>query len=164
MGVNITPNQNYGDLRWWCQKVLPLVYDESLSYYEVLCKLTQYIQELAVSLQGFQDMVDALGIRQDEVEQAFADLQNVVKDEIDKMWELLDAIKNGDYVDLYLDSIKNYIDQNLQNFVADIVKFVEFGISDDGHFVAYMPDNWDFLEFSTVPWDDPLEGHLVIEV
>lgn len=30
---------NYADLkpfRFWCQKVLPLVYDESLSYYELL--------------------------------------------------------------------------------------------------------------------------------
>lgn len=28
---------------YWCQKVLPLVYDESLSYYEVLCKVVNYI-------------------------------------------------------------------------------------------------------------------------
>lgn len=31
---------------FWCQKVLPLVYDDSLSYYEVLCKVTRYINEL----------------------------------------------------------------------------------------------------------------------
>lgn len=33
-------------LNFWCQKVLPLVYDDSLSYYEVLCKLTRKINEL----------------------------------------------------------------------------------------------------------------------
>lgn len=27
----------------WCQKVLPLVYDDSLSYYEILCKVVNYI-------------------------------------------------------------------------------------------------------------------------
>lgn len=32
--------------RYWCQKVLPLVYDDSLSYYEVLCKVVTYINEL----------------------------------------------------------------------------------------------------------------------
>lgn len=32
--------------RFWCQKVLPLVYDDSLSYYEVLCKVVHYINEL----------------------------------------------------------------------------------------------------------------------
>lgn len=31
---------------FWCQKVLPLVYDDSLSYYEVLCKVVRYINEL----------------------------------------------------------------------------------------------------------------------
>lgn len=31
---------------FWCQKVLPLVFDDSLSYYEVLCKLTRKINEL----------------------------------------------------------------------------------------------------------------------
>lgn len=30
----------------YCQNVLPLVYDNSLSYYEVLCKLTNKINEL----------------------------------------------------------------------------------------------------------------------
>ena len=32
--------------RFWCQKVLPLVYDNSLSYYEVLCKVVNYINNL----------------------------------------------------------------------------------------------------------------------
>ena len=30
----------------WCQNVLPLVYDDSLSYYEVLCKCVDYINKL----------------------------------------------------------------------------------------------------------------------
>ena len=29
-----------------CQKVLPLVYDNSLSYYEAICKLTDKVNEL----------------------------------------------------------------------------------------------------------------------
>ena len=32
--------------RFWCQKVLPLVYDNSLSYYEVLCKVVDYINQI----------------------------------------------------------------------------------------------------------------------
>ena len=32
--------------RFWCYKVLPLVYDDSLSYYEILCKVVTYINEL----------------------------------------------------------------------------------------------------------------------
>ena len=39
---------NYTDLqpfRFWCQKVLPLVYDNSLSYYELLCKVVDYLNK-----------------------------------------------------------------------------------------------------------------------
>ena len=31
--------------RYWCQKVLPLVYDDSLSYYELLCKVVDYLNK-----------------------------------------------------------------------------------------------------------------------
>lgn len=29
--------------KFWCQKVLPLVYDDSLSYLEVLCNVVEYL-------------------------------------------------------------------------------------------------------------------------
>lgn len=32
--------------QFWCYKVLPLVYDDSLSYYELLCKMVDYINNL----------------------------------------------------------------------------------------------------------------------
>lgn len=32
--------------RFWCYKVLPLLYDDSLSYYEILCKVVDYINNL----------------------------------------------------------------------------------------------------------------------
>ena len=32
--------------RFWCQKTLPLVYDDSLSYYELLCKVVSYLNNL----------------------------------------------------------------------------------------------------------------------
>lgn len=34
------------DLRFWCQKVLPFVYDDSLSYYEAICKMGEKINEI----------------------------------------------------------------------------------------------------------------------
>lgn len=33
-------------LKYWCYKILPLVYDDSLSYYEVLCKVTEKLNAL----------------------------------------------------------------------------------------------------------------------
>ena len=46
--------------RFWCQKVLPLVYDDSLSYYEVLCKVVQYINELIEQDKVFADDISQL--------------------------------------------------------------------------------------------------------
>lgn len=47
-------------LHFWCQKVLPLVYDDSLSYYEVLCKLREKINEIIEISNGWQDQYDEL--------------------------------------------------------------------------------------------------------
>lgn len=151
------------DFRYWCQKVLPLVYDESLSYYEVLCQLTDYILRMSKDLDAFKKALDELGLRQDDLERAFQDLRDSINDEIQQLYNILEKIKNGEYVDLYLPSIINWINKNLKELVKDIVTYVSFGISDDGYFVAYIPDTWDFLEFDTIPWGEPLEGHLVLE-
>lgn len=52
---------------FWCQKILPLVYDQSLSYYEVLCKVRDYINNLiqqdivfGEELESLQKEVDKL--------------------------------------------------------------------------------------------------------
>ena len=52
-----------GDLkhfRFWCYKVLPLVYDDSLSYYEVLCKVVDYINKLIEQDKVFGTEIEAL--------------------------------------------------------------------------------------------------------
>lgn len=45
---------------FWCQKVLPLVYGDSLSYYETLCKVVDYINALIDQDKIFADEIDAL--------------------------------------------------------------------------------------------------------
>lgn len=49
MSANFTPDRTpINDLkpfRFWCQKVLPAVYDDSLSYYELLCKVVELLNE-----------------------------------------------------------------------------------------------------------------------
>lgn len=52
--------------RFWCQKVLPLVYDDSLSYYEVLCKVVTYINNL---IDNSNEIIDYMDEFRDEVKQ-----------------------------------------------------------------------------------------------
>ena len=46
--------------KFWCQKVLPLVYDDSLSYFEVLCKVVEYINKLIEQDKVFVDDIAEL--------------------------------------------------------------------------------------------------------
>lgn len=48
------------NFRYWAQKILPLVYDESLSYYEILCKISEHIAEI-------DEEIDDLKIDPEEV-------------------------------------------------------------------------------------------------
>lgn len=43
---------------FWCQKTLPLVYDDSLSYYEVLAKVTKHLNELTTLVNEIGDELE----------------------------------------------------------------------------------------------------------
>lgn len=78
--------------RFWCQKVLPLVYDDSLSYYEVLCRVVDYINELIDQDKEFVAEIDALGVT---VEQLKKELDDLLANESSKMIEIIkEAIHN----------------------------------------------------------------------
>lgn len=54
--------------RLWVSKILPLVYDESISYYEVLCKVYEYLNKLI-------ENDKALAEEMEEIRQALSDIQ-----------------------------------------------------------------------------------------
>lgn len=145
----------YTDLkmfRFWCQKVLPLVYDESISYYEVLCKMVEYLNTMIANQEFFNETLNQHGISIQELQTATQEL----KTELDK-------VKNGEYVSLYIESLKNYIDNNLKELVGRVVKYVFFGLTDDGYFIAYIPDSWDFVRFDTdMDYRSKNYGHLLL--
>lgn len=45
---------------YWCYKVLPLVYDDSLSYYEILCKVVGYINQMIEEDKSYVDDIEEL--------------------------------------------------------------------------------------------------------
>ena len=47
-------------LRYWCVKILPLVYDNSLSYYETLCKVTQKLNEVIENYNTIDEYIKEL--------------------------------------------------------------------------------------------------------
>lgn len=115
---------------WYCHKILPLVYDESLSYYEVLCKLTKKINdiiELAEKLEkAYEEILSYYeNIRQEideAIDEKYAQLDAEVKAELEalelrvnaKMNEVLTEVEElTTLVNTYYDNSKNYTDAQL---------------------------------------------------
>lgn len=57
-------------LKYWCNKILPLVYDDSLSYYEVLCKTSAKLNEVIESTNG---LLDAWNTYKNDIDKAFGE-------------------------------------------------------------------------------------------
>lgn len=106
--------------RFWCQKVLPLVYDDSLSYYEILCKVVDYINKLI-------------------------DDNKIVIDNINELKNELNVVQEW-----IADFDTSFIQKQVEEYIAKTIKTVTFGISNDGHFMAIMPSNWSDIEFGTI--------------
>ena len=51
---------NLENFRFWCFKVLPLVYDDELSYYEVICKCVDYINNLIENDKAISNDIEEL--------------------------------------------------------------------------------------------------------
>lgn len=52
--------KEYKQFKFWCTKVLPLVYDDSLSYYEVLCKVVDYINHMIEDMNTTNEAIEEL--------------------------------------------------------------------------------------------------------
>ena len=76
----------------------------------------------------------------------------------------IEKVKKGDYVSLYLDSISNWIDEHLIDIIGRSASFIVFGLNNDGYFVAYVPESWDFISFDTeADYNNHNYGKLILE-
>lgn len=123
--------QKYSPLRFFCQTVLPAVYDDSMSYYEVLCKIVARLNE-----EG--DMFNIL------VERI-----NLNTEEINKLKELFQEFVESGFDDYYKDQVEQWIEQNLEYVFSTLAKQVFFGLNQEGYFVAYIPQSWNDIIFDT---------------
>ncbi len=90
----------------------------------------------------------------------FNNLRSTVT-EIQRNLEALQAqINSGDFPD---DALINWAAENMPGVIQMIVKFVSFGLTRDGYFIAYIPKTWQFIQFDTImDHKQDLYGHLVL--
>ena len=76
------------NLRYWCHKILPLVYDDSLSYYEVLCKTSAKLNEVIASTNG---LLNAWNTYKNDIDKAFGDYTAGLDKKFDDLTDKIDA-------------------------------------------------------------------------
>lgn len=165
--ANFKPSrENQNDLtpfRFWCQKVLPLVYDDSLSYYELLCKVIDYLNKT-------MENVTNLNTDMNNLYKAFVKLQNYVNhyfDDLDVQKEinnkLDEMVKDGTFIallrrystpprDIYL---QNYlptfqIGDNIDN-LGNIITSILASIGNEQHTIFIPTGTYDIYETITIP-------------
>lgn len=143
-------------IRPFCQYVLPLVYDDSLSYYESICKLTQKINEIIDLYNNISDNFGAL------VDEKIAEFKIYVDSENAKQDNELNAFKNEtakNFDDVYdkltqeinrLYAYINNLDNALRVWVAGEINALKKYIDDAimGKIMIYDP---------TVGYKNPLD-------
>jgi hypothetical protein len=136
-----------------CNKVLPLTYDESLSYFEMIAKLVNYVNDMVTKVNGNTEEETNLRNQYNEVLQQLIEVK-----------EQFQFYVNGDTVPDGSISFKKFdknvlaiLNEYIEQYVYDMHKFVSFGLEDD-YFVAYIPSTWEDITFST-----SADGNLVLE-
>lgn len=105
--------------RFWVQTALPLVYEDSLSYYELLSKVVDYINNMLAELQGFGVTVDEYTAKVDEIQKyvdgyfSSADFRELVDEALDQMAE------DGDF-DAIIEPIINELAQDVNDALVEV--------------------------------------------
>lgn len=100
--------------RFWCQKVLPTVYDDSLSYYELLCKTVDYLNK---TMSNVDELNNNFTILKDFVDNYFTNLD--ISAEVDKkLDEMAESGQLDNILNKYLNNVYPYI--ALSNVEANI--------------------------------------------
>lgn len=86
--------------------------------------------------------------------------------EYNQLKALYDSLMSGTFPPEIVLALNRWFADNGRDLVGELVKLVFFGITDDGYFVAYIPDYWDDIIFNTTGYDINLPdfdfGHLVL--
>lgn len=142
----VAPLGEIGSFRFWCQKILPAVYDDSLSYYELLCKVIDKLNELI------------------EKDNEQSEVINILINELYELKNLFKQFMDSGFNDYYKEQVERWIDEHLSYIFKYTVSQVFFGLTDDGYFCAWIPYSWHTIFFDTImDYSDNQYGHLVLK-
>lgn len=120
--ANFTPTlsgySGQNAFRFWCQKVLPLVYDDSLSYYELLNKMVVYLNNVIADVASVEGNVEALLTSYEQLQTYVNNWFNEAAPEV--AYQALNRMaENGELDVLIQPFVETYVAENIDGVVAD---------------------------------------------
>lgn len=89
---------------------------------------------------------------------------NLNHDDIEALKVQFQKFLDGEMLDFYEAQIQAWIDENMERIIKAAIKMVFFGLTQEGYFVAYIPESWNEITFDTVMnYADENYGRLVLE-
>lgn len=121
-----------GAFRYWCQTALPLVYDDSLSYYELLNKVVVYlnnvISDMTNATTNIDSLLSAFNQLQEYVNTYFVDID--IQDEINQ--KLDELALDGTLTDLISPFIPDLVTEWLNEHVTPTTPIVDSSLTISG--------------------------------
>ena len=97
-------------------------------------------------LMKMKELIDANNVN-------YQELQDLAH-RVDGFEAFYDDIMAGDFPEPFKVAFDKYISENALDILGEAVKMVFFGLTDDGYFIAYIPESWDEITFGTTGLDD----------
>ena len=133
-------------IRFYCERVVPFVYDPSFTVYEILCKLINYLNNVINNVNENSDNIEALTAL------------------VNSLQNQLYALEQGGWLEANREQFIAWIEKNLASVLDPYIRQVFFGLTLDGYFVAYIPDSWADITFDTVAnYSNEYYGRLVLK-
>lgn len=86
--------------------------------------------------------------------------------EYEELKALYDDLMSGNFPPSFIKELEKWLKKNAIDLVGELVKMVFFALTDDGYFIAYIPESWSDILFGTSGLDDfPVGvdyGHLTL--
>lgn len=83
---------------------------------------------------------------------------------VNAIQDWIDGLEEGDIPEALINGLAAWIDKNIEDLIGKNIRYVWFGLTNDGYFVAYMPESWQELWFDTVmDFQNEYYGHLLIK-
>lgn len=116
---------------------------------DYILRVTKYAKETADSMNKWKA----------EHEQEYKELLQ----HVEAIQDWIDNLENGEIPEALIAGLADWLNANMESLIGKSIKFVWFGLTEDGYFAAYIPEKWRELTFDTVmDFNNEYYGHLLI--